>query len=69
MDEVREHAPQLAKITQNTFNMNMCKRGHAGQLKFSHKEETFAISVRMNQRGKAGRKVKDMKSSPAGRGR
>ena len=57
----------LQKITQNTFNMNMGKRGHAGQLKFSHKEETLAISVRMNQGdGKAGRKVKDMKSLSGG---
>ena len=57
----------LQKITQNTFNMNMGKRGHAGQLKFSHKEETLTISVRMNQGdGKAGRKVKDMKSLSGG---
>uniref|UniRef100_A0A7S2WWX0 RecF/RecN/SMC N-terminal domain-containing protein n=1 Tax=Chloropicon primus TaxID=1764295 RepID=A0A7S2WWX0_9CHLO len=63
-ESMRRH---LQKITSNHFNSNMGKRGHSGQMKFNHKDEKLSISVRMNQgTGKAGSKVKDMKSLSGG---
>ena len=58
----------LQKTTNFTFGTYMGKRGHAGQLKFDHKEEKLKIVVRMNSGGvgKAGSKVNDMKSLSGG---